>query len=257
MKLKRNQFRPVILFHEGDGGQDMTASNSNAGSTSIKYGDPLYRSILRMKKADTDRRLARNSLWWQGINQYAQQDQRDISLRSMSSSSSSVSSTPPSSPTDDNSSASFSPLSSCAGSPPSPLSLSEKHQSEFPRKHAPVSGGAGGDGRIRKPSGSSLSYRKRRGNLPKSVTTVLKQWLIEHTEHPYPTENEKNSLGDKTGLTINQISNWFINARRRILPTVVRNEHKKLRNYASVTSSSSPPSHISTLVRHNKNGFFN
>lgn len=67
----------------------------------------------------------------------------------------------------------------------------------------------------------STNGRKRRGNLPKSVTAILKQWLIDHCRHPYPTEEEKRSLRLKTNLTLNQISNWFINARRRILPLIL------------------------------------
>lgn len=63
--------------------------------------------------------------------------------------------------------------------------------------------------------------RKRRGNLPKNVTAILKQWLIDHCRHPYPTEEEKRVLRLKTDLTLNQISNWFINARRRILPLIL------------------------------------
>jgi len=59
--------------------------------------------------------------------------------------------------------------------------------------------------------------KKRRGNLPKAATGVLKKWLFDHLFHPYPTEEEKSVLGQQTGLTMNQISNWFINARRRIL----------------------------------------
>jgi len=59
--------------------------------------------------------------------------------------------------------------------------------------------------------------KKRRGNLPKAATNVLKKWLFDHLFHPYPTEEEKSVLGQQTGLTMNQISNWFINARRRIL----------------------------------------
>ncbi|KAL7318562.1 Homeobox protein tos8, variant 4 [Mucor circinelloides] len=65
--------------------------------------------------------------------------------------------------------------------------------------------------------------RRRRGNLPKSVTAILKQWLIDHSRHPYPTEEEKRGLRIKTDLTLNQISNWFINARRRILPLIISN----------------------------------
>jgi len=39
--------------------------------------------------------------------------------------------------------------------------------------------------------------------------------------HPYPTEDEKQELMRQTGLQMNQISNWFINARRRQLPELI------------------------------------
>ncbi|KAK6341153.1 hypothetical protein TWF696_008240 [Orbilia brochopaga] len=60
--------------------------------------------------------------------------------------------------------------------------------------------------------------KKRRGNLPKQVTDLLRNWLHAHLHHPYPTEDQKLDLVNQTGLTMNQISNWFINARRRRLP---------------------------------------
>ncbi|KAG0099040.1 hypothetical protein BGZ93_009437 [Podila epicladia] len=63
--------------------------------------------------------------------------------------------------------------------------------------------------------------RKRRGNLPKSVTSVLKNWLVQNAIHPYPTEDEKIKLAEATHLSLNQISNWFINARRRILQPIL------------------------------------
>ncbi|KAG0357933.1 hypothetical protein BG005_002922 [Podila minutissima] len=63
--------------------------------------------------------------------------------------------------------------------------------------------------------------RKRRGNLPKSVTSVLKNWLVQNAIHPYPTEDEKTKLAEATHLSLNQISNWFINARRRILQPIL------------------------------------
>ncbi|KAI9316272.1 homeobox KN domain-containing protein, partial [Dichotomocladium elegans] len=52
---------------------------------------------------------------------------------------------------------------------------------------------------------------RRRGNLPKQVTEFLKGWLVDHKQHPYPSEKEKHQLAHETGLTVNQISNWFIN----------------------------------------------
>ncbi|KAF8466693.1 Homeodomain-like protein [Kalaharituber pfeilii] len=63
-----------------------------------------------------------------------------------------------------------------------------------------------------------INPKRRRGNLPKQVTDTLRSWLNSHITHPYPTEEEKQQLCQMTGLTMNQISNWFINARRRRLP---------------------------------------
>ncbi|KIW04490.1 hypothetical protein, variant [Verruconis gallopava] len=73
------------------------------------------------------------------------------------------------------------------------------------------------------PHHNSLA-RKRRGNLPKEATRILKEWFGRHHDSPYPTEDEKQDLCRQTGLQISQVNNWFINARRR-LP---REDAKKL-----------------------------
>ncbi|KAI9893468.1 MAG: hypothetical protein M1814_006765 [Vezdaea aestivalis] len=57
--------------------------------------------------------------------------------------------------------------------------------------------------------------KRRRGNLPKAVTDLLRKWFLDHSHHPYPSEDEKQMLMQQTGLSMAQISNWFINARRR------------------------------------------
>lgn len=44
---------------------------------------------------------------------------------------------------------------------------------------------------------------------------ILKDWLDEHSEHPYPTDEEKEELKGRTGLKGAQILNWMANARRR------------------------------------------
>lgn len=71
--------------------------------------------------------------------------------------------------------------------------------------------------------GGDSKQRKRRGNLPKETTDKLRAWFVAHLHHPYPSEDEKQDLMRQTGLQMNQISNWFINARRRQLPTMISN----------------------------------
>ncbi|KAJ9667676.1 hypothetical protein H2201_002211 [Coniosporium apollinis] len=44
---------------------------------------------------------------------------------------------------------------------------------------------------------------------------ALKSWMDEHRDNPYPTEEEKEELRNRTGLKAVQISNWLANARRR------------------------------------------
>ncbi|KAG9257355.1 uncharacterized protein F5Z01DRAFT_679460 [Emericellopsis atlantica] len=44
---------------------------------------------------------------------------------------------------------------------------------------------------------------------------ILKTWLTTHNRHPYPSDEEKEMLQRKTGLSKTQITNWLANARRR------------------------------------------
>lgn len=56
----------------------------------------------------------------------------------------------------------------------------------------------------------------RRGNLPRDSVALLKKWFYEHRANPYPSEEEKRALMSQTRLTSTQLTNWFINARRRL-----------------------------------------
>lgn len=81
--------------------------------------------------------------------------------------------------------------------------------------------------------------QQKRGVLPKQATSIMRSWLFQHivvcvqswwlcsalfmndcfplSQHPYPTEDEKRAIASQTNLTLLQVNNWFINARRRIL----------------------------------------
>lgn len=63
-------------------------------------------------------------------------------------------------------------------------------------------------------------WRPQRG-LPERAVSVLRAWLFEHFLHPYPTDTDKLMLAKQTGLSRNQVSNWFINARVRLWKPMV------------------------------------
>lgn len=74
----------------------------------------------------------------------------------------------------------------------------------------------------------------KRSNLPKETVEILNNWLLNHLNNPYPTQDEKNDLLIKTGLTKVQLSNWFINVRRRKVfsdyYTLIKNENSSSTN---------------------------
>ena len=56
----------------------------------------------------------------------------------------------------------------------------------------------------------------RRKNATRETTATLKAWLYEHRKNPYPTKGEKIMLAILTKMSLNQVSTWFANARRRL-----------------------------------------
>ncbi len=52
---------------------------------------------------------------------------------------------------------------------------------------------------------TSQHNRRRRGNLPRWITDILRTWFNDHLNHPYPGDEEKARLMELTGLSIQQV----------------------------------------------------
>lgn len=55
----------------------------------------------------------------------------------------------------------------------------------------------------------------------------MRAWLFAHIVHPYPSEEEKKLIAEQTNLSLLQVNNWFINARRRILQPMLEQNTQK------------------------------
>ncbi|KAJ6520005.1 hypothetical protein C8R45DRAFT_953547 [Mycena sanguinolenta] len=66
-------------------------------------------------------------------------------------------------------------------------------------------------------------------SLPPYIEPAYK-WLLKHLHNPYPKKSIKEKIADETGSTIERISDWFVDVRRRMgWTTLLREEFGRKR----------------------------
>jgi hypothetical protein len=66
-------------------------------------------------------------------------------------------------------------------------------------------------------SPSKTKDKRKSSSLPSETVEYLKAWMMsaEHIAHPYPTEQEKVKIMEDTDIELKQLTNWFVNNRKR------------------------------------------
>ncbi|KAJ7619209.1 C-terminal domain of homeodomain 1-domain-containing protein [Mycena polygramma] len=70
-------------------------------------------------------------------------------------------------------------------------------------------------GSIPDTSSSSLTAARPDPSLPPYIEPAYK-WLLKHLHNPYPKKEIKEKIADETGSSMERISDWFVDVRRRM-----------------------------------------
>lgn len=101
---------------------------------------------------------------------------------------------------------------------------------------------------------TTTTTKKRKSTvLPRSTVDYLKNWMMspEHIAHPYPTEKEKAEIMAATGIELKQLTNWFVNNRKRFWKPRVeaRMQQQHLQVQKSVVSITNHPESIGSKYK--------
>lgn len=71
-----------------------------------------------------------------------------------------------------------------------------------------------------------LDARRKRRNFSKQATELLNEYFYSHLSNPYPSEEAKEELARKCGITVSQVANWFGNKRIRFKKNINKGQEE-------------------------------
>ena len=69
-----------------------------------------------------------------------------------------------------------------------------------------------------------LDARRKRRNFSKKASEILNEFFLANVKHPYPSEEDKQELAKKCGITVSQVCNWFGNKRIRYKKNICKEQ---------------------------------
>jgi Homeobox KN domain len=98
----------------------------------------------------------------------------------------------------------------------------------------------------------STNKARKTNSLPTETVEYLKSWMMspEHISHPYPTDLEKAQIMADTGIELKQLTNWFVNNRKRFWKPRVESRlvHDGVTGQVSAPAAVTPEQTIKTIV---------
>lgn len=86
-----------------------------------------------------------------------------------------------------------------------------------------------------------LDARRKRRNFSKKSSEILNEYFYSHLANPYPSEEAKEELARKCGISVSQVSNWFGNKRIRYKKNIVKAQEEANMYAAKAAAAASNP----------------
>lgn len=86
-----------------------------------------------------------------------------------------------------------------------------------------------------------LDARRKRRNFSKKSSEILNEYFYSHLSNPYPSEEAKEELARKCGITVSQVSNWFGNKRIRYKKNIVKAQEEANMYAAKAAAAAATP----------------
>lgn len=97
-----------------------------------------------------------------------------------------------------------------------------------------------------------LDARRKRRNFSKQAKEILDAYFYSHLSNPYPSEEAKEELARKCGISVSQVSNWFGNKRIRYKKNIGKAQEEAslyaAKNAAAVTQGSADCSAVASPI---------